>query len=1591
MESLEQRAMLAANWTVLVYLDANNSLESFGVTNVQQMETVGSTANMNVVVQFAPVRPGSGDFNYSGFTDTRRAKIGYYPADTGSTMTSFSGSNYTSIGTTDSGNPTTLENFIKWGVATYPASHYILDIWDHGGGLDGAAWDDSSGNNITFNGLRQAISGAGTHMDVVGFDACLMSMEETAHQLNGLADVMVASEETIPGPGWPYDKVLGDLKANTAMTASQLGTKIVQDYGAYYNPQEQDTTLSAVDLNKEPALATSLDAFAQTAIGEADWTTINNAWETVPYFVDPEWSGDDLDLGAFLSYVKTNTADSVLGAAAAAASAAYTSTIIANYSGSYEGGTGMAIYNPGQGETIRSDYTAGNFLFVNDTHWLSYLTAFENNAPPTALYSVTSSTPAANGVVAAGPTDFLVNFSNAFASAPAAADFTVSGHAANSVTASNGNTTLDFHFTAAPVTLPGTCTMSLVAGAVTEQSNGALSQAWTASFTIAAPAVASLPLDAGTGANDGVADTFRIVRNGAYLEAYVDGALKTVVQFVALKTITVNGSSDADTLTVDYSGGDPVPDHSVANPVGATGIVFNGGAGTNALNVTDGDFTGVTETFTGTQAGGIVLKPTVTTAGTVTYTGVTSLVSLATDSVADLVLTLPPASRNPDASLGDVPGHAANTSELSGSTFASTTFTNPSNSLTVNLGNQGDTITVGAMSAGFSPAGAGVAAPLVVNGGSGNDTFKIDATDDYAGKKLGASYQKLQVAGGAGSDTYDVSSDGTGVTGNLNAVSAPLVIVAGNGSNTLNVSDQSATLAAGAAVVTKSTIAGLAPATITYSATGTFGGGINITGTDVATGDNFAVQSTLAGAATKLNTGGGADTVAIAADNLAGSNTFLGGSGADHFILNVTANVGGTSLSIQGNDPGAGPSNRHVLDINDSIAAGRTLNFAYPTPLSGGLTVTGSALTIPINVGTMETVNYTGGPGNNASATVVATTTPDTVSVVPSGANAASVTINGGVGASLGPDLSLAGLASAVGATGLTLDGHGSTGNVLVYSGPGPVVTPTGAGAGNITHSGAITVNYVNFQSLLFSPTLSAISNPAAINENAGIQAVALAGIGPGTGSSFPVLVTATSDNTALIPNPSVSYTSGATGSISYQPLAYAYGTAHITVTVRNSGPDGILGNSDDLTFSQTFTVVVNHVYQAPTLNPIANPAAINENAGVQTVALSGITAGPGESEAMQVTATTDNTTLLPSLNVTYASPGTTGSLSYQPAAFRYGTAHVTVTVQDVGGIAFSQTFTVTVTQVNHPPAITSISGPAGAYPGQSVAFTAGFSDIDIYDTHTATWNWGDGTTTTGAVVEANGSGGTSGTHAYTTLGNYTVTLTIADQSGATAKTTHAVTVNYAWMTPDAIDPTKTDLVVYGVPNDLILFGTVTPGTVMVAVNNRICGTFTPTGYLVAYGGGNDNIMVSSKITLPSILRGGPGHDVLVGGGGRNLLIGGSGTSQLTAGSRGDLLIAGSTAYDNNLRALESIMAEWNSGDSYLKREAYLTGTPGGRNGSYYLKPGTTVTKGSPGSTLTGGAGADLFFASYPASTNKSVKKDTLTGLTSDEVIVNLG
>jgi hypothetical protein len=198
-------------------------------------------------------------------------------------------------------------------------------------------------------------------------------------------------------------------------------------------------------------------------------------------------------------------------------------------------------------------------------------------------------------------------------------------------------------------------------------------------------------------------------------------------------------------------------------------------------------------------------------------------------------------------------------------------------------------------------------------------------------------------------------------------------------------------------------------------------------------------------------------------------------------------------------------------------------------------------------------------------------------------------------------------------------------------------------------------------------PTLDALGN-VTIDEDASEQTVNLAGISAGGGESQPLRVTATSSNTGLIPNPTVTYTSAnATGSIAFTPVADASGMATITVTVEDGGLDGDLNTAgDNLTFSRTFDVTVSSVNDDPTLDALGN-VTVDEDASEQTVNLTGISAGGGESQPLRVTATSSNTGLIPNPTVTYTSAETTGSLAFTPVADAIETVTITVTVEDGG------------------------------------------------------------------------------------------------------------------------------------------------------------------------------------------------------------------------------------------------------------------------------------------------------------------------------------
>ena len=104
------------------------------------------------------------------------------------------------------------------------------------------------------------------------------------------------------------------------------------------------------------------------------------------------------------------------------------------------------------------------------------------------------------------------------------------------------------------------------------------------------------------------------------------------------------------------------------------------------------------------------------------------------------------------------------------------------------------------------------------------------------------------------------------------------------------------------------------------------------------------------------------------------------------------------------------------------------------------------------------------------------------------------------------------------------------------------------------------------------------------------------------------------------------------------------------------------------------------------------------------------------------------------------------------------------------------------------------------------------------------------------------------------------------------------------------------------------------------------------------------------------------------GGAGNDVLIGGAGSDALLRQDGDDLLVAGTTAFDDNLAALDAVLAEWTSGRTYAQRVANLRGTGSGprANGNTFLKvsgPGVTAFDDGAVDALDGASGSDWFFA----------------------------
>ena len=119
----------------------------------------------------------------------------------------------------DAADPETLYGFFDWAVNECPAEHYLLIFWGHSRGQFGLFGDpdpfEYTAQTLTLDELDDALRAAkrslGQAVDVIAFKDCFMATLETAYQLSGLADYLLASPGLVPVEGWPYDEMFESL------------------------------------------------------------------------------------------------------------------------------------------------------------------------------------------------------------------------------------------------------------------------------------------------------------------------------------------------------------------------------------------------------------------------------------------------------------------------------------------------------------------------------------------------------------------------------------------------------------------------------------------------------------------------------------------------------------------------------------------------------------------------------------------------------------------------------------------------------------------------------------------------------------------------------------------------------------------------------------------------------------------------------------------------------------------------------------------------------------------------------------------------------------------------------------------------------------------------------------------------------------------------------------------------------------------------------------------------------------------------------------------------------------------------------------
>ena len=306
-------------WLVMLYLAGDNNLTEDMVFALQDLQAVGSTPGTKIVAQLDPSSMGLSTQRYdlSESRPTRpdgRVYVEDFRVSSSPEFNSASGD--------------ALSNFIQWAHDRYGRDggqryRHLLILSGHGSGTteDFLLRDENAADALSIAELAEALDTATKYItateysppsetanesrneeprrkiDILGMDACFMSMFEVAYEIRSYVGILIGAEGLEPEFGWPYSRILAEARRRRPgqdveyMTPRSLADLIVTEYVEFYSDYDRtagrSADLAAIDLTRMDDLGAEIDKLAKclTKARKTDLVTLSH-WSAQTYKAD---------------------------------------------------------------------------------------------------------------------------------------------------------------------------------------------------------------------------------------------------------------------------------------------------------------------------------------------------------------------------------------------------------------------------------------------------------------------------------------------------------------------------------------------------------------------------------------------------------------------------------------------------------------------------------------------------------------------------------------------------------------------------------------------------------------------------------------------------------------------------------------------------------------------------------------------------------------------------------------------------------------------------------------------------------------------------------------------------------------------------------------------------------------------------------------------------------------------------------------------------------------------------------------------------------------------------------------------------------